>query len=300
MDFDQQEILLEFIDESRELLDVAGSDVMALEKNWDVETVNRIYRAFHSIKGNSQMLGFEQIGDLAHELENLLSQVRNRSLDLEKGNADLLLRAIDLMSRMIADIAAGSPQAAEPGPMVAEVRALVEKGHGRPTGPAALHTKTERAERASSQAEQETEPVRPKILLVEDEFVSRQLLLSFMSRIGECHVAKDGLEAVQAFIKSSWGSDARPYDLICMDIVMPQLNGLEATRTIREIERGKGVEGTENEAVIVVVSAQDDPGTIMRATYECGANHFFSKPLDFNQMSRQLVKLGLLKNPLQA
>ena len=72
------------------------------------------------------------------------------------------------------------------------------------------------------------------------------------------------------------------------------MNGTEAIKTIREIERQKGVEGTQNEAIIVIVSAVDDRTTIINACYSSGANYYFIKPLDLNQMKRQMIKLELI------
>ncbi len=75
---------------------------------------------------------------------------------------------------------------------------------------------------------------------------------------------------------------------------MPQMDGTQATRTIREIERGKGVEGTDHETTIIMASGIDDPKTIIKACYECGANYYFTKPLSKKQIVRQMRKLALL------
>lgn len=133
------------------------------------------------------------------------------------------------------------------------------------------------------------------ILIVEDEFTSRQILNAFLSQYGECHLAKDGLEAINAFSQRHESNPLQPYDLICIDINMPQMDGLRATKLMREIERGKGIEGTEYESAIIIISGVDDPATIIKACYDCGANYFFTKPLDLGQITRQLKKLALIK-----
>jgi two-component system chemotaxis response regulator CheY len=131
-----------------------------------------------------------------------------------------------------------------------------------------------------------------KTLIVEDDFTCRFLLQQLLGNYGPTFIAVNGKEAVEAFRATLDSSE--PYDLICMDIMMPIMDGLQASKTIREIERGKGVEGTTLETAIVITSAVEDPATIIRACYECGANYYFVKPLDFNQMKRQMQKLRLI------
>jgi len=118
--------------------------------------------------------------------------------------------------------------------------------------------------------------------------------MQFLSEFGNCHIAKDGLEAIQAFTQAYEPNPPQPYDLICMDMMMPNIDGAVAAKTIREIERSKGVAGPEYETAIVFTSAVSDQATIIKVCYECGANYFFVKPLDFKQMKRQLKKLNLI------
>jgi PleD family two-component response regulator len=85
-----------------------------------------------------------------------------------------------------------------------------------------------------------------RVLLVEDEFVCRVLLQTFLFRYGECHIAVNGREAVEAFRCAS--EQGQPYDSICMDIRMPEMDGREAVRQVRAREQAKGILSTSYSA----------------------------------------------------
>jgi two-component system chemotaxis response regulator CheY len=137
-----------------------------------------------------------------------------------------------------------------------------------------------------------------KCLVVDDDFTARMILSTYLSRFGLCHVAKDGAEAVEAVRKSYEGEGPEPYDLICLDIMMPIMDGITATRIMRDVEAEKAADiSSENpfrEAVILITSAIDDEKIAFKAVYESGANSYFTKPLSFKDIHRQLVLSGLL------
>ena len=62
-----------------------------------------------------------------------------------------------------------------------------------------------------------------KILIVEDDFASRKFMMDYMSKYGECDGTVDGSEAVEAFMMAR--EDDEPYDLVCLDIMMPSMDG---------------------------------------------------------------------------
>lgn len=102
--FEDQAIIAEFVTESREHLAVVESLLLVMEaagQECDSDVVNRVFRAVHSIKGAAGFLGFREIGELTHSLENVLNRMRNRELAPDSQIVDLLLRSTDLVRTMI-------------------------------------------------------------------------------------------------------------------------------------------------------------------------------------------------------
>ena len=119
-----------------------------------------------------------------------------------------------------------------------------------------------------------------KTLIVEDDFTSRLFLQTFLSRYGECHIAVNGKEAVDAFRAAS--DRGQRYDLICMDIMMPEMDGREAVRQIRAIEEAKGILSTYG-SKIVMTTAVDDVREVIRCFRElCDA--YLIKPIDLGKL----------------
>ncbi|MFZ5806157.1 MAG: chemotaxis protein CheW [Verrucomicrobiota bacterium] len=103
LNFDR-ELLDGFIQESREHLDTLETDLVVLEaKKDDTEVINRIFRAVHTIKGGAGFLGLENIGSLAHTMENMMSLVREGTLPITKSMVDALLFSTDKLRLMISD-----------------------------------------------------------------------------------------------------------------------------------------------------------------------------------------------------
>ncbi len=97
-----RELLTEFITESRELLETSESALLVLESNpEDLESVNAVFRAFHTVKGTSGFLGLQMASELAHLAESLLSRIRKKEVRLVGGYADLALRSLDMLKKIV-------------------------------------------------------------------------------------------------------------------------------------------------------------------------------------------------------
>jgi two-component system, chemotaxis family, sensor kinase CheA len=121
------DLLKEFIAESRELLEKSEAALLALENSPDdAESVNTVFRAFHTVKGTSGFLGLKSISELAHHAESLLSRIRNKEIHLVGGYADLSLRSLDMLKKAVVsveDALRGAPLAIPEG--YAELQAVL-------------------------------------------------------------------------------------------------------------------------------------------------------------------------------
>ena len=130
-----------------------------------------------------------------------------------------------------------------------------------------------------------------KVLIVEDDFISRKLLQRVLSHYGECDVAVNGNEAVTAF-KLSLKGDSE-YDLICMDIMMPDMDGQQALKEIRAIEDERGIADPDRVKVIMT-TALDDPKNVVESLHRGGASAYLAKPIDRSRLLEEIRDLGLL------
>ena len=105
---DDDETLLAFVEESKEHLDGIEADLLAIEEagaNIDADTVNKVFRAVHSLKGGAGFLGLDKVKELAHAAENLMNLIRNGELVPTPSIVSTLLDATDLLGKMISNAA---------------------------------------------------------------------------------------------------------------------------------------------------------------------------------------------------
>ena len=129
-----------------------------------------------------------------------------------------------------------------------------------------------------------------KTLIVEDEITSRVLLRELLKRYGLPHVAMNGREAVEAV--SAALNALEPYDLICLDIMMPEMNGQEALKKIRQMEAEAGI-GPERRARVIMTSALADKGNVIEAI-QSQCDYFLVKPIDGRALLDELRRFGLI------
>ena len=121
-----------------------------------------------------------------------------------------------------------------------------------------------------------------RVLLVEDNAINQRVARRFLERLGcEVQVVGDGQQAVDAFQRNSYG-------FILMDMQMPVMDGIEATRRIREIEAG------HRHTPIVALTANAMMGTLERCL-EAGMDDYLTKPLDISRLQDVLDRFMELR-----
>lgn len=129
------------------------------------------------------------------------------------------------------------------------------------------------------------------ILIVEDDFTSRRVLNHILESFGVCDVAIDGEEAVEAVRLGLEGGETR-YDLICLDIMMPRMDGQAALQAIRSLEESHGIApGTG--AKIIITSALDDSKNVLQA-FRSQCDGYIVKPYDKQKITAELREQGLI------
>jgi two-component system chemotaxis response regulator CheY len=125
-----------------------------------------------------------------------------------------------------------------------------------------------------------------KTLIVEDDPASCLLLEEILSGYGECQAAPAGERALELFEQAL--ADGRPFDLICLDIMLPGLDGQQVLQTIRRREQQ-----LERESKIIMITALSSTAALMSA-FKAGATSYLVKPVRKSNLLLELHKFGLV------
>lgn len=129
-----------------------------------------------------------------------------------------------------------------------------------------------------------------KILIVEDDMASRKFLNRLLKQYGECDMVVDGLEAIDAYLISI--KEEKPYDLICLDIMMPKVDGVKVLKAIRDLESQNKIQ-PENKTKIIMTTALGET-QIVKTAFDYGCDAYASKPIDIAKFNEVLGKLGII------
>jgi two-component system chemotaxis response regulator CheY len=267
-------LFVEYLAESREDLASIEFDLLAIEReaeNLNAERLTRICRLLHLVKSGSVFFELVNIGLLAQKTENAIARIRFQNTRPTQEYMSTLLRAVDQLSEMVQ-----SPFASNDADIVDLIKDLTGSGIRSADFPQEI-------DMADSEVEpSQCDPLR--VLLVEDDFACRLLLQTFLSRYGECHIAVNGKEAVDAFrLAFDKGS---PYNLICMDIMMPEMDGREAVRQIRASEETHGILSPYGAKIIMTTTVQEIREVFLCFRELCDA--YLVKPIDLGRLLSQM------------
>jgi two-component system, chemotaxis family, sensor kinase CheA len=293
---DNGAMLLDFCTEAGEHLEAADRHLLVLDgEPTNTESLNAIYRGFHTIKGVSSMLGLAAIQKLAHEAENLLNLARDGKLVLRGKALDLAFASTDCLKRQVHAIRHWAPQAGKIEPdsalpkLLADLRAVAsgkpcaEPEPARPAAPAPAAPAPAQEEHPPAPAAHEPAeahpgaPRRPATADKETVRVDKDRLDKLINTIGELVIAQS--MAQQEFDELTSGSGelslalpelskiSRDLQELSLSLRMVPLQGTfqKMTRLVRDLSRkmNKPVElelhGEETELDKTVVDQLGDP-----------------------------------------
>lgn len=129
-----------------------------------------------------------------------------------------------------------------------------------------------------------------KSLVVDDDFFCRRILQNLLASYGESHIAINGEEAILAFEQSQ--VDNEPYDLICLDIMMPGINGQDVLKKIREYEAKNNVRGGDCVKIIMTTVADDIDNIFQSFREQCES--YLIKPISKSKLLEILSGFNLI------
>lgn len=129
-----------------------------------------------------------------------------------------------------------------------------------------------------------------RILIVDDELVSRRKLEKIMANFGTCDTAENGDQAVTAVRRSLEAQT--PYDMVLMDLIMPVMDGHEALKRIRTMEKEHEVRpGMETR--IIVISSLEDQKNVCKAFFHGQATFYLTKPVNKEKVLEAMTAAGI-------
>jgi len=248
------------IDELDELLDEVRQILRRLrEQPKSAKMLKKLHRALHTVSGTATMYDMTPLADFSAPFAATVESVK----ESEKPAGEALLNALDTalghcFFLLKSQDSSASPLARRSEKILADLAAALPGA--QPTGATAA------------------EPLRA--LIVEDEFISRYLLQEFLTPYGSSHVAIDGYEAILAFKNAL--IEKKPYQLVCLDIMMPGIDGRQVAKEIRRLETEMGG-GIASKVVMTTAIADPRVKDELLAAGHCDA--YLVKPLRFEDLT---------------
>ena len=131
---------------------------------------------------------------------------------------------------------------------------------------------------------------RIKVLIVDDNFPNRIFLAKCLEEYGTIISVDNGKEALLLFEQAL--KESKPFDLICLDIMMPEIDGRMVLKQIRTMEEERGI-NLKNRSKIIMLSALDDKDTVI-GSFEDQCDGYLVKPFNREEIQECLVRFRWL------
>lgn len=130
-----------------------------------------------------------------------------------------------------------------------------------------------------------------KVLIVDDVPQNGRVLKALMAKYADCDIALNGREAVNAF-QNAW-KQGEPYQLVCMDIMLPDIDGLKVVEVLRKMEEAMKVEESKRIKIIVVSSLEDTQHRMKAFNLDCAG--YITKPISSKDLFECLKQAKLIE-----
>lgn len=130
-----------------------------------------------------------------------------------------------------------------------------------------------------------------KALIVEDVFLIQRLLEHIMGPYAECKGAQNGKDALSIFTNEFFNGE--PFNLVCLDIYLPEMDGIEVLQSIRTFEDEIRLSPEERTKIIMVSSLANQ--NIIKKAHKIGCDGYITKPFSKEEIITVLQNIGLIK-----
>ncbi|OGI07510.1 MAG: hypothetical protein A2Y40_07290 [Candidatus Margulisbacteria bacterium GWF2_35_9] len=130
-----------------------------------------------------------------------------------------------------------------------------------------------------------------KIMVVDDDETSVEMICAILSKYGTCDKYYEGLKAVNAFERSL--EENKPYDLVTLDLAMPEMNGIEVLAGMRDLELDYGVDLLDQSNIIMITILNEPIAYNAAQAAEC--TDYIVKPLNKERLLNRLRILGIIE-----
>ena len=281
---DLYDLMDEYVDSAASMLQELEAAALAYEagKNRE-ENAAAVRRILHKLKGEAGIVGVEEIYEFCHQAEFAVEELSDDE------RSDMLLRVKDWLDAVFQHLTGETTSASREHTSESTTDATLRSSSLRSTSSEYRPDQQSSVESGSRRGEAQRSPAGSKILIAEDDFTCRKLLQTFLSEYGDCFVAINGREAVEAVREAL--DKGQPYDLICLDIMMPEMDGHEALEAIRQIENEHGIAGLDGVKVIMTTVLGDSKNVI--GAFRIGCEAYMVKPVSKEKLLEEMEKLGL-------
>ncbi len=268
----------DYFEQIEERLDRIAAELLRLESGETTDSATA-FREIGALKCFVTEVGLQDISHLCFLMEHFLEE---KTILGDRERLDILLDACDFISvhRAALDCDSTLPEISES--ILRTLRGRSQEAYSDASG-----------QIADSPLPDDPVSKRVRFLIVDDNLPNRELLRDILEPHGDCEIAVDGEDAINAFRTAL--KDGVPFDAVCLDIMMPGIDGHVTLEAIRCIEHGYKIYGSSGAKVIMTTAAKEDRHHVR--AFKTGCQAYVHKPIDETRLIEELHRLRVLGAP---